>query len=376
MKVYAVLRGFPGLGRVIAGFELLRHLESHYKAIIKVSTYFQGDGYINTKGYSSSIKVDEKDVSSVGIISVSKSGEKIIEDIVSFNPDIVIIDGEPILLQNLKISYPNLQIVSLLNPFDINNPHNQKSSKDFFSYMYSFADLSIVHGLWEEKKPINFKNILSINSIVRDSIPAILPSENSNSIICLLGGGSKSVNSGFTSGTIEIAKQVIDLAISNEKLDFTIYTSDEIIKNKITNHIKAIEFDFKNLKVVGSITDEKEIYSKARLVIARAGRNTISELLTISMPSIIIPTTANFRGSEQLTNCTRIESFNFPNIKAHNLDSGSDMLNQKMLQLLNTSFTKKNEVFVPGNKKAINALLAMMNRQSSDNLIELGTNVN
>jgi len=376
MKVYAVLRGFPGLGRVIAGFELLRHLENHYKAIIKVSTYFQGDSYINTKGYSSSIKVDEKDVSSVGIISVSNSGEKIIEDIVSFNPDIVIIDGEPILLQNLKISYPNLQIVSLLNPFDINNTHNQKSSQDFFSYMYSYADLSIVHGLWEEKRPINFKNFLSINSIVRDSIPAILPSENSNSIVCLLGGGSKSVNSGFTSGTIEIAKQVIDLAISNEKLDFTVYTSDVIIKNKITNHIKAIEFDIKNLKVVGGITDEMEIYSKARLVIARAGRNTISELLTISMPSIIIPTTANFRGSEQLTNCTKIESFNFPNIKAHNLDSGSYMLNQKMLQLLNTSFAKKNEVFVPGNKKAINALLAMMNRQSSDNLIELGTNVN
>ena len=376
MKVYAVLRGFPGLGRVIAGFELLKHLENTCNAIVKVTTYLQGDSYINTKGYSSSIKVDEKDISSVGIISVSISGEKIIKDIVSFNPDIVIIDGEPILLQNLKISYPNLYIVSLLNPFDVNNPHNQKSSQDFFSFMYSYADLSIVHGLWEEKKPINFKNYLSINSVIRDSIPAISPSENSNSIICLLGGGSKSVNSGFTSGTIEIAKQVIDIAISNENLDFTIYTSDEIIKNKITNYIKTIEFDIKNLNVVGSITDEREIYSKARLVIARAGRNTISELLTINMPSIIIPTTANFRGSEQLTNCTRIESFNFPNIKTHNLDSGSDVLNQKMLQLFNTSSSKKKEVFVPGNKKAINAILTMMNRQTSDNLIELGTNVN
>jgi predicted glycosyltransferase len=376
MKVYAVLRGFPGLGRVIAGFELLKHLENNYDAIVKVSTYFQGDSYINTKGYSSSIEVDEKDISSVGIISVSKSGEKIIEDIVSFNPDIVIIDGEPILLQNLKISYPNLFIVSLLNPFDVNNPHNQKSSQDFFSYMYSYADLSIVHGLWEENKPNNFKNYLSINSIIRDSIHTISLSKNSNSIVCLLGGGSKSVNSGFTSGTIEIAKQVIDLAISNEELDFTIYTSDEIIKNKITNHINAKDIDIKNLKVVGSITDEREIYSKARLVIARAGRNTISELLTLNMPSIIIPTTANFRGSEQLNNCTRIEYFDFPNIKAHYLDSGSGVLNQKMLQLFNASSNKNNKAYKPGNTRAVEAILNMFDSHTSGKIIEIETNVN
>ena len=374
MKAYAILRGFPGLGRVISGFELLRHLENQYKAIVKVSTYFQGDRYINTKGYSSSVKVDEKDISSIGIISVSKSGEKIIEDIVSFNPDIVIIDGEPILLQNLKNSHLNLYIVSLLNPFDINNPYNQKSSQDFFRYMYSFADLSIVHGLWEENKPTNFNDYISVNSIVRDSISKVSLSENSNSIVCLLGGGSKSVNNGFTLGTIEIAKQVVDVAILNEQLDFTIYTSDEIIKNKITNYIITKGDDIKNLKVVSRISDEREIYSKASLIIARAGRNTISELLTMNMPSIIIPTTANFRGTEQLTNCTRIESFNFPNIKAHHLDSGSDVLNQKMLQLFNTSSSRKNEVFIPGNKKAIDALLAIMNRQSSNNLIELGPN--
>lgn len=349
MKIYAILRGFPGLGRVIAGIELIKYFEQSHNAQIKISTYSQGEAYIKSKGYSTSIKVDEKDISSVGIISVSKSGEKIIEDILSFNPDIVLIDGEPILLHNLKISYPELYIVSLLNPFDINNPHNSKSSQDFFTHMYSNADLSIVHGLWREEKPINFKDFTSINSIVRNSISDISFSRDSKTIVCLLGGGSKSVNSGFTTGTIEIAKQVIDIAHVNKELKFKIYTSDHNIKNEILKYVSSCNSFDENISVIEHITDETKIYSEARLVIARAGRNTISELITMNIPSIIIPTTANFRGSEQISNCKKIESGNYPNIKAHYLECGSDALNNKMRQLINSMFIQNKMNFIPGN---------------------------
>lgn len=377
MKIYAVLRGFPGLGRVIAGFELLKYFESNYKAEIKISTYFQGETYINSKGYKTSIKVDDKDVSSVGIISVSKSGEKIIEDIISFKPDIVLIDGEPILLHNLKISYPELYVISLLNPFDINNPYNSKNSQDFFIHMFSYADLSIVHGLWHEKKPIGFKEYLSINSIVRDSISEISNTENSNTIVCLLGGGSKSVNSGFTSGTIEIAKQVIDVALINKEYRFKIYTSDFFIKNEILKHISTCNSSSENISVIENITDETVIFSEARLVIARAGRNTISELLTMNTPAIIIPTTANFRGSEQLWNCKIIESGNYPKIKAHYLDLGSKVLNHKMLHLINSYSNNRNSVFMPGNVNALDTILKIsLDNQTSGNLIELGINAN
>lgn len=377
MKIYAVLRGFPGLGRVIAGFELLKYFERNYKAEIKISTYFQGETYINTKGYQTSIKVDDKDVSSVGIVSVSKSGEKIIEDIISFKPDIVLIDGEPILLHNLKISYPELYVVSLLNPFDINNPHNPKNSQDFFIHMYSYADLSIVHGLWHEKKPIGFKEYISINSIVRDSISEISNQENSNTIVCLLGGGSKSVNSGFTSGTIEIAKQVIDVALINKEYKFKIYTSDFFIKNEIQKHISICNSSSENISVIENITDETVMFSEARLVIARAGRNTISELLTMNIPAIIIPTTANFRGSEQLWNCKKIESGNYPKIKAHYLDAGSEFLKDKMLQLINSYSTNGKEIFIPGNINALDQIVKIsFDIQKSGNPIELGTNAN
>lgn len=368
MKIYAVLRGFPGLGRVIAGVELLKHFEKKYNAKIKITTYLQGEKYIVSKGYRTTINIDEKDISNVGIISVSTSGEKLIADITSFEPDIVLIDGEPILLHNLKISYPELYIISLLNPFDINNPHNPKSSQDFFSVMYSNADLAIVHGLWREEKPVGFNNFLSVNTIIRNSISEISFQNNHGSIVCILGGGSKSVNCGFTLGTIEIAKQVIDVASMNPKFDYKIYTGDESISYEVLQYIKANNKRIQNITIIDDITDETKIYSEARLVIARAGRNTISELLTLNMPSVIIPTTANYRGSEQFSNCKILESSFSSNIKTHYLKSGSELLNTVIRQLLN-GFENNDAGFKPGNDLVIEKVIGVVNKYEETSLI-------
>jgi UDP-N-acetylglucosamine:LPS N-acetylglucosamine transferase len=239
--------------------------------------------------------------------------------------------------------------------------------------MYSYADLSIVHGLWREEKPTDFKGYFSINTIVRNSISTIAISSLSNSIVCLLGGGSKSVNSGFTSGTIEIAKQVIEVAIINKYLNFTIYTSDENVKNEILVYIKSSNSSINNISIVASLTDEKVIFSQAKLVIARAGRNTISELLTMNMPSIIIPTKANYRGSEQLSNCEEIERNKYPFIRAHYLETGSTDLNDKMLQLINSAVFKNKDNFKPGNNSAVEIIMNTIQNNKSEYLLKLET---
>ena len=71
------------------------------------------------------------------------SGGAIINDIEIFNPDYVLIDGEPLLLTTIKLRFPKLKVVALLNPFDIENPSNQLSSQLFFRDCYSKADISI-----------------------------------------------------------------------------------------------------------------------------------------------------------------------------------------------------------------------------------------
>ena len=358
MKIFTILRGFPGLGRVIAGVEIVQALKTQYNAKVNIVTYLQGAEYLKTQGINSILDINEHDISSIGIIPVSIGGEAIIREIEVFLPDLIILDGEPLLLKSIKLNFPDIKLVSLLNPFDINNPHNQKSSRLFFLDLYKYADLSIVHGLWNEKKPKSFNNFKSINSIVRNSIQKIKYNNDSTNIVCLLGGGAKSVNSGFFNSTIEIAKQVLDISRRYPMYTFEVYTSDSNIKKQLFHFINNKSIVYHNVKIYSDIVNEYILYNNARVVIARAGRNTISELLQINMPSIIIPTTSNFRGSEQLENCKFVESSKYNNMTVHYLDEGSGSLNKIFLKLLNVR--KTDSSFFAGNKEAIESIIELL----------------
>ena len=48
MKAYAVLRGFPGLGRVMSGMEILRMLRDDYGYETRLFTYFNGEPLANS----------------------------------------------------------------------------------------------------------------------------------------------------------------------------------------------------------------------------------------------------------------------------------------------------------------------------------------
>ncbi len=131
MKAIGIFRGFPGLGRVVAGLDILNQLQVSEKLEAIVYTYFQG--YELSKSYNFDFRNIENrnDISSIGIIPVSKSGETIIDSIEEYNPDFVLIDGEPLLVTTIKLRFPKVIVVALLNPFDIENPHNNLSSQLF-----------------------------------------------------------------------------------------------------------------------------------------------------------------------------------------------------------------------------------------------------
>lgn len=340
MKIFAIFRGFPGLGRVISGIEIIDSFKELFNVNVKLVTYLQGIEYAKIKGYFSEIDVSTSDISSLGIIPVSKSGELIINEIENYKPDLILIDGEPLLVHSIKISYPEIKIISLLNPFDINNPHNQKSSREFFLSMFAQADISIVHGLWAESKPLNFKKFISINSIVRKSISKLKPNLESKNVVCLLGGGSKTINRGFFNSTVDIARQVLIISKCYSSLNFTIQTSDNNVKQKVLESINQDHTSsYPNVKILSDISSEEDIYKDVRLIIARAGRNTISEILVLGMPSIIIPTQENYRGSEQNRNCEFIEEMSFEYVKTHRLNHDILSLKEKFASLLKSNIT-------------------------------------
>ena len=52
MKILGIFRGFPGLGRVVAGVSLLETIKMNYNCEIKIISYLQGNKYLEKKGYS------------------------------------------------------------------------------------------------------------------------------------------------------------------------------------------------------------------------------------------------------------------------------------------------------------------------------------
>lgn len=299
MKAIGIFRGFPGLGRVVAGLEILNQLKKESNLETIVYTYLQGLELSQLYNLECNNIEDIKDVSSIGIIPVSRSGEKIIKEIENFNPDFVLIDGEPLMVSTIKLRFPTLMVIALLNPFDVENPKNQLSSQLFFNDCYSKADIAIVHGLWQVQRPKMFQNkFYSVNTFIRQEIQELNLKTNTNRIACVLGGGSVNSNEKFFENTILIAKRVIELAETKSNLLFDIYCGCENVFSKVRTLVNGSL----NIKLYEHLHKSSEIYNSTKAVISRAGRNSISELLFLSLPSLVISTNCDIRGSEQSEN--------------------------------------------------------------------------
>lgn len=303
MKVIGIFRGFPGLGRVVSGVETLRIFQKYHNAEITVFSYLQGFEYCKDIFNTHNI-FTEKDISSIGIIPVSQSGELIIDEIEKINPNFILIDGEPLLLLTIKLRFPNLKVITLLNPFDVENPNNKISSQLFFKDCYAKADYAIVHGIWQVEKPKEFvNNFYSLHTILRNEILEIKPTYNNNRIVCILGGGSVNGSSSFFQNTLEIAKKAFLIAKEYVSFQVDIFCSCEDVYREVTQFNTFNQ----NIFVHRELKNPNDMYSNAKLVLARAGRNTISELLHLKIPSLLFATSCNIRGSEQSQNLKSVK---------------------------------------------------------------------
>lgn len=348
-RVLGIFRGFPGLGRVVAGVSLLETLRDQYGYEVKMISYLQGDKYLQSYGYKSSYSLTTMDYCSIGLLPTSSIGAKIHDLIKSFKPYIVVIDGEPLILYSLKISFPNIKIVSLLNPSDVDNPANDKEAMDFFNSIYSLSDLAIVHGLKKVDKTAEYKNLISINTILRNEILA-LNNQPTNNIYCILGGGTVNVGSQFEISTIKIGRICIEVARMLPNYTFHIVCSSSNIfeslnSREITNNVKIYEEPLK----------PSMYYRDAGVIITRSGRNTLSELLYLEIPSIVFVTGDQYRTEEQKENIRNIKS------KAI-IPSSLDIEIQELKMIIIESFKSERKIksFHPGNQMAVEHIISLM----------------
>lgn len=344
-RILGIFRGFPGLGRVVAGVSLLETLRDKYDYEIKFISYLQGNKYLRNRGYTHLKEVTPMDYCSIGLLPTNKMGVYIHNTIKEFMPDVIAIDGEPLILQSIKISYPEQHVVTLLNPADVYNPNNDKEAMDFFNALYSLSDLAIVHGLRKIKRDYKYKNIISINTIIRHEIIKIknIPTNN---IYCLLGGGTVNVDQQFEESTLTIGRLSKKVAIFLP--EYTIHivcSSPNIFKILKDNNCSN------NVLLHKDIISAKKYYSDACLIITRSGRNTLSELAYLGIPAISFVSGCSYRKVEQTNN---IKDINIPTITLVPKDVKVDTLAKICHKLI----SKKTSIsLLPGNDEAIQSIL-------------------
>lgn len=348
MKVLGIFRGFPGLGRVVSGVSLLETLRDKYNCDIEIISYLQGNRYLESRGYKGLREAIPMDYCSIGLLPTNKMGVHINDRIKTFEPDLIIVDGEPLILHSLKISHPQLKIATLLNPADVDNPHNDKEAMEYFNTLYSMADLAIVHGLRTATPILPYKNIISTGTILREEI---LKTNNTPSkvIYCLLGGGTVNVSHQFAESTIRIASLCMDVAERFPDWTMNIVCSSQNIYDAI-NENKCPS----NVVIYNQVLDAQQYYSDAGLIITRSGRNTLSELAYLGIPAISFVTGDSYRKTEQIEN---IRSLNVNNIRSVSIDISVDEFGVVMGELIKVG-KQKNE-FKYGNEECINSILGL-----------------
>lgn|SRR5574344_44200 len=347
-RIFGVFRGFPGLGRVVSGVSLLEMLRDRYGYETKAISYLQGNKYLETKGYLNLREAVPMDYCSIGLLPTNRMGSYIFDTIKEYRPNVIIIDGEPLIIQALKISYPDIKVVALLNPADVDNPQNDKEAMDYFNAMYSLSDLAIVHGLRKVNIKAQYNKFVSIGTILRNEILSV-KNNPGNNIYCLLGGGTVNVGHQFVESTIKIGELCILAA--NELSDHYIHlicSSNNIYDALNENRIPHNVFLHKD------VLDATEYYTDAGLVITRSGRNTLSELAYLGIPAISFISGCSFRKNEQ--------EQNMKNTDACNIEKADlSITPSKLADLCRIMIKKKRirTVFECGNTTAIQEILSI-----------------
>ena len=347
-KILGIFRGFPGLGRVVSGISLLETLKEQYGYDIKIITYLQGNRYLELKGYTDLHEAVPMDYCSIGLLPTNKMGAYIHQTIKEFKPDVIVVDGEPLMIQSIKISHKHVKIVALLNPADVDNPSNDKEAMDFFNNIYSLADFTIIHGLRKITPPSQYGDFISIGTIIRKEIIGIV-NQPQKDIYCLLGGGTVNVGHQFSESTIRIGELCMKVANSLPDYKMHIVCSSQNIYDALNEN--AIPH---NVIMYNQVLDPSIYFSDACLIITRSGRNTLSELAYLGIPAISFVSGCLYRKEEQKQN---MESLCGSNIIWAPLDINPDELKDLCLNLMEKGNGKIN--FECGNKKVIEKIISL-----------------
>lgn len=279
--VIFILRGWPGLGRVIQGVSLsqiLKKINPNQNQLFYSSE--RGLQFLKELNYNvNDIATGVADNLLLGGVGNNRI-YSLIEAIDKKPPSAIIIDGELQLMPVLSSTYTG-PIIALANAFDLCNPRHSRGKRLVFRSFYHSCDFVIVGSLGHFNKahmPNSFPKLFWLSPLVRNEIVdpnSYFLGHSVYDIVVVLGGGShgaislKSINN-------KIIDSVYQIASIYPKRQFTLFGDDN------DDHIKA-----KNISY-GHLNNCLSAIAKSNLVIGRPGRNLISEILTLKKHVILI----------------------------------------------------------------------------------------
>lgn len=329
---------------------MLSQLQRGRKCDIRVYTYAQGNTVLDYFGFDRRIDIEPapNQITSLGLDPVSAPAARLIEDIIKWQPDLIIIDGEPLVQQLLGVCYDERKIVALLNPRDIDNDSLPYSTQRFFIEAFSRANTAIVHGFDlsnRQERKYGQCRIFYTNTIIRPEIIAMKPIKGKRVVSCILGGGSKFADTGFIDGTVNLGVALIKIAAETKDIKFRLFCNDQVVRGRIKEFAVS-----DNVEICETFGEPEQVYKDADIIVCRAGRNTISEVLYLDLPCIVVAVGRDYRAKEQISNIENIIK-GYPNSVAYWDGDDIGSLQTKIHDALLVD--KAENGFIPGNEDAL-----------------------
>lgn len=346
---------------------MLKSTYSNYQSLFL--TYYTGYTFLQSLEYPVTDLLD-------GNLQIGQSAfctpfgletKKCVAEIEQFQPDLIINDGEPYLIE-VTSDILKLPTLVLAHPADLYSPANSKLAIDLFRYFYSKASLVIAHGLGRvspEQTQIGGKagTVVEINTIIRDRIyqqtliaqPEIVTA--SPFIVGVLGGGSQNVSSQFQVGTATFGAWMIQACNELGVHQATLYCADR----EIYQTLKKIPSPQTDLTLVADPIDNSTDVIQADLVIGRAGRNLLSELIALGKKGVVVPVNAEkFRAGNQLQTAELAVQLN-PNLHLALVQDGYNAFRDTLQRAIAANYQTIH--WQPGNAAALAAIQEFLNRK-------------
>ena len=339
-RLLFVLRGTPGLGRVVGSVELARSLEESFHADCFFVTYGNGPAYLETLHAQCAVQIDRQDIMSLGIQPVSASAERILEVVRTLRIDCVVIDGEPLMVLAIKVGLPSVPVVSVMNHSGWCSAQLPPSTTAFFRFCYGASDYRIVHGL--ERLAAQESNMLSTSTIIRREVLALSSVERPNVVSVVFGGGTMCATNAFLESCQAFFRVVLDAARKETSLIFQVFLSGARFPYDEAG-VPA------NVVIVENIATASDVYD-CEVVVARAGRNTVSEILYLRKKAVLFSVVGEHRTGEQLKNASLARDAGSQSVSfLESYDCRSLCAEIRRLQLIRTVGSG----FSPGNSAAL-----------------------